>query len=81
MYFKYNKKNIARDIGERKEIPAVSYNTKFFESANEGGIGAFFLKFRKGLISSTDRNMAFIEEVATTADRLIYKVQEVQMMR
>ena len=80
-YSKYNKKNIARDIGEKKEIPAVSYNTLFFESANEGELGPFFLKFRKSLISSTDRNMAFVEEVASTAQRLIYKVKEVEMMR
>ena len=40
-FSKYNKKNIARDIGERKEIPAVSYNTLFFESANEGELGSF----------------------------------------
>ena len=80
-FSKYNKKNIARDIGEKKEIPAVSYNTLFFESANEGELGPFFLKFRKSLISSTDRNMGFVEEVASTAQRLVYKVKEVEMMR
>lgn len=80
-YSKFNKKNITRDIGEKKEIPAVSYNTKFFESANEGELGSFFLKFRKGLISNTDKNMVFIEEVANATERLIYKVQEVEMMR
>lgn len=80
-FSKFNKKNIARDIGEKKEIPAVSYNTLFFECANEGELGTYFLKFRKSLISSTDRNMAFIEEVASTTQRLVYKVQEVQMMR
>ena len=80
-YSKYNKKNIARYIGEKKDIPAVSYNTLFFESANEGGMGDYFLKFRKSLISSSDRNASFVEEVANAADRLVLKVQEVQMMR
>ena len=80
-YSKYNKKNIARYIGEKKDIPAVSYNTLFFESANEGGMGDYFLKFRKSLISSSDRNANFVEEVANAADRLVLKVQEVQMMR
>jgi cellulose biosynthesis protein BcsQ len=80
-FSKYNKKNIARYIGEKKDIPAVSYNTLFFESANEGGLGDYFLKFRKSLISSSDRNANFVEEVANAADRLVLKVQEVQMMR
>ena len=80
-FSKYNKRNIARYIGEKKDIPAVSYNTLFFESANEGEMGDYFLKFRKSLISATDRNAGFVEEVANAADRLVLKVQEVQMMR
>lgn len=80
-YSKYTKKNIARYMGEKKDIPAVSYNTLFFESANEGGIGNYFLKFRKSLISNTDRNASFIDEVGNASDRLIMKTQEVLMMR
>ena len=79
-YSKYTKKNIARDVGEKKEIPAVSYNTLFFENANEGQIGNYFLKFRKSLISSNDRNAVFVDEVANAADRLVFKAQEVLMM-
>ena len=79
-YSKYTKKNIARDVGEKKEIPAVSYNTLFFENANEGQIGNYFLKFRKSLISSNDRNAVYIDEVANAADRLVFKAQEVLMM-
>lgn len=79
-YSKYTKKNIARDVGEKKEIPAVSYNTLFFENANEGQIGNYFLKFRKSLINSNDRNAVFIDEVANAADRLVFKAQEVLMM-
>lgn len=80
-FSKYTKKNIARYIGDKKDIPAVSYNTLFFESASEGDIGNFFLKFRKSLISNQDRNVVFIDEIANTAERLIFKVQEVLMMR
>ena len=72
---------IARDIGEKKEIPAVSYNTLFFENANEGQIGDYFLKFRKSLISSNDRNAVFVDEVANAADRVVFKTQEVLLMR
>lgn len=80
-YSKFTKKNIARDIGEKKEIPAVSYNTLFFENANEGQIGDYFLKFRKSLISSNDRNAVFVDEVANAADRVVFKTQEVLLMR
>lgn len=80
-FSKYTKKNIARYLGEKKDIPAVSYNTLFFESANEGGIGNYFLKFRKSLISSSDRNASFIDEVGNASERLILKTQEVLMMR
>ncbi len=79
-FSKYTKKNVARDVGEKKEIPAVSYNTLFFENANEGQLGNYFLKFRKSLISSNDRNAVFIDEVANAADRLVFKTQEVLMM-
>lgn len=80
-YSKFTKKNIARDIGEKKKIPAVSYNTLFFENANEGQIGDYFLKFRKSLISSNDRNAVFVDEVANAADRVVFKTQEVLLMR
>lgn len=80
-YSKYTKKNIARYLDEKKDIPAVSYNTLFFESANNGGIGEYFLKFRKSLISSQDRNVVFIDEVENAAERLIFKVQESLMMK
>ena len=56
------------------------YNTLFFESANEGQLGNYFLKFRKSLINSNDRNAVFIDEVANAADRLVFKAQEVLMM-
>lgn len=79
-FSKYTKKNIARYLGEKKEIPAVSYNTLFFESANEGGIGQYFLKFRKSLISSQDRNAVFVDEVANATERLILKTQEMLMI-
>lgn len=80
-YSKFTKKNIARALGEKREIPAVSYNTLFFENANEGAIGGFFLKFRKSLMSSNDRNIVFVDEVANTVDRLILKTQESLMTR
>ena len=66
-------------LQEQKEDLAKQF-VGFFENANEGQIGNYFLKFRKSLISSNDRNAVFIDEVANAADRLVFKAQEVLMM-
>lgn len=78
-YSKYSKKNIARYLGMKGEISAVSYNTLFFESANEGMISNYFLKFRLSLIDSSDRNAVFIQEVTSTTDYIIDMVKALQM--
>ena len=66
-------------IGEKGELSAVSYNTLFFESANEGMVSNYFLKFRASLIDSTDRNAVFISEVASTTEDIVNRVKAVQM--
>ena len=78
-YSKYTKKNVAKFIGEKGELSAVSYNTLFFESANEGMVSNYFLKFRASLIDSTDRNAVFISEVASTTEDIVNRVKAVQM--
>lgn len=78
-FSKYTKKNIARYLGDKGEIPAVSYNTLFFEHANEGMVSAYFMKFRKSIIESTDRNANFINEIALTTDEIFTRIQAIQM--
>ncbi len=80
-YSKYTKKNIARYIGQRRELSAVPYNTLFFEAASEGTVREYFLKFRKNLIDSSDRNAAFIQEVENTCNNIMARIQELQMRR
>lgn len=77
-YSKYSSKNVARYMGE-KEIFTVPYSTAFFESANEGKVDDFFLKFRK--IDENDRNALFISEIKRATDKMIYKLQELQMKK
>jgi len=74
---KYTVKNVSRYMRERDGICSIPYNTLFFEACNEGEVDDFFIKFRK--INSKDKNALFIEEVNKTAEKIIYKLQELQM--
>ncbi len=74
---KYTVKNISRYIKERELICSIPYNTLFFEACNEGEVADFFIKFRR--INPKDKNALFIEEVKRVTERIIYKLQELQM--
>lgn len=74
---KYTIKNVSRYMKEKEAICAIPYNTLFFEACNEGTVDDFFIKFRK--INPKDKNALFIEEVKRAAERIIYKLQELQM--
>lgn len=78
MYSKYNTRNLARELGERKELLAVPYCTQFFEAACEGKVADYFIKFNK-ILDVTDKNAIFMMEVKKTSERIIYKLQELQM--
>lgn len=74
---KYNIKNVTRYLKEKREICAISYNTLFFEACNEAAVADYFIKFRK--INSKDRNAIFISEVREAAEKIISRLQELQM--
>lgn len=76
-YSKYNAKNLARYMGERREISVVPYCTLFFEACNEAKTTEFFLKYRN--IEESDRNAVFINQVKKAAERIIYKIQELKL--
>jgi len=65
-------------MGE-KDIFTIPYSTLFFESANEGTVPDFFFKYRK--IDPNDRNAMFISEVQRISEKILYKLQELQMKR
>lgn len=77
-YSKYSNKNVARYMGE-KEIYTVPYSTLFFEAANEGKVADFFLRFRR--IDENDRNALFVSEVKRVSEKMIYRLQELQMKK
>lgn len=76
-YSKYNTKNVARYMKERKGVCAIPYNTLFFEACNEGKVADFFIKFRK--VDSKDQNGLFMSSVREISENIIYRLQELQM--
>lgn len=74
---KYTAKNVSRYMKEKETVCTIPYNTLFFEACNEGEVADFFIKFRK--INTKDKNALFLEEVKKTAEKIIYKLQELQM--
>ena len=74
---KYNVKNVARYMKEKRGVCAIPYNTLFFEASNEGKVADFFIKFRK--ISPKDKNFVFISEVQKTTEQIIERLKELQM--
>lgn len=76
-FSKYSIKNISRYLGMRKDISVISYNTLYFEAANEKSVADLFLKIRK--VDDADRNANFIKEAKEAGEKIIYKLQELQM--
>ncbi len=74
---KYTIKNVSRYMKEREKVCAIPYNTLYYEACGEGIVDDFFIKFRK--INSKDDNGMFMAEVKNTAEKIIYKLQELQM--
>lgn len=74
---KYSIKNVSRYMKEKELICSIPYNTLFFEACNEGKVADFFIKFRK--INPKDKNALFLEEVKKVSEKIIYKLQELQM--
>lgn len=74
---KYNESNLIRYTGIKKDILNVPYNTLYFEAAREEKVADLFLKARK--ISDNDKNALFINAINKDVERIIYKLQELQM--
>ncbi len=74
---KYTTKNISRYVGIKKDMTTIPYNTLYNEAAVEQSVADLFLRIRK--VSPTDRNARFVKLVQEAGDRIIYKIQELQM--
>ena len=76
-YSKYSVKNISRYLGMKRDIAVIPYNTLFFERASEENVADLFLKIRN--VAEGDRNRAFVVETKNAAEKIVYKLQELQM--
>jgi len=77
-FSKYNTKNMARYFGERKELLCVPYCTQFFEACNEGKVADYFIKYNK-IMDLSDQNFIFMSEVKRTIEKILYRLQELQL--
>ena len=77
---KYTSKNMAREIGEKRELLTVPYDNLFTESVQEGMTAEFFINTRlKRLDDPEDKTTFFINELKKDSEAIIYKIQELQM--
>lgn len=76
-YSKYSIKNISRYLGMKRDISVIPYNTLYFEAASEESVADLFLKIRN--VAEGDRNRAFVVETKNAAEKIVYKLQELQM--
>ncbi len=76
---KYNARNVARFIGEKRGIPSIADSYLFSEAANEAGVANFFLK-TKTSTSAVKVNDRFLKSVSDVDNRIIAKLKELQFM-
>ena len=75
---KYNVNNVTKYIGEKKKICYIPNNFAFMEAASEAGMANFFLKTRLSS-SNSDPNSLFVKAVDETCEKIIAKLQELQL--
>lgn len=75
---KYTVKNISRYLGIKRDIAITPYNTLYCEASDEANVADLFLNIRK--VSDTDKNSIFVKQVNESVEKIIYKLQELQMM-
>lgn len=76
--YKYNLKNIARYLGEKKEFDCVPLNFLYMGAAEENGVVDLFLKLRN-VKDKTDENYIFMQCVLNLTNNIMKKLQEMQM--
>ena len=75
---RYNVKNITRYLNEKKEISVIPFNLLYFEAAEEAEVTDLFLRL-KSVKDKTDENYIFMNEVLKLMDKIIKRLQELQM--
>lgn len=75
---KYNFKNITKYLQEKKGLNVIPYNTLYFEASEEAGVPDLFLRL-KNVKDTSDENYIFMQDVLELMDKIIKRIQELQM--
>ena len=78
-FSKYTQKNILRSIRTKDSLFPIVYNTLFSDACDEGLVVDYFLKMQT--ISEKDRNAKFLNNVKELIQGILYKIDEMQMMK
>ena len=78
-FSKYTQKNIIRSIKTKDSLFPIVYNTLFSDACDEGGVVDYFLKMQT--VSEKDRNANFLNNVKELIQGILYKIDEMQMMK
>ena len=62
-----------------KKPTPLKFNTLFSDACDEGGVVDYFLKMQT--VSEKDRNANFLNNVKDLIQGILYKIDEIQMMR
>lgn len=76
--YKYNVKNIARFLQEKKEMDLLPLNLLYMEAAEEANVADLLLKL-KNVKDKTDENYIFMECTLKLTNNILKKLQELQM--
>lgn len=77
---KYNSKNVMKYLGMRKEINMIPFNMLYFEAAEEAMVPDLFLRL-KNVKDTSDENYIFMQEILKLVERIIKRLQELQMKK
>lgn len=76
--FKYNSKNIARYLGQKKEFNLLPLNLLYMGAVEEAGVVDLFLRL-KNVKDKTDENYIFMNCVLNITNEILNKIKEMQM--
>lgn len=75
---KFNRNNLQKYLGEKKELMVVPYNTLLFEAAEETTVVDMFLRLSR-IKDTSDTNYIFMEEIEKIVNRIIERLKELQI--
>ena len=76
---KYSQKIITKFLKEKQGVVVIPYNTLYMETCNEAKVDDFFMKYTN--INKKDKNSSFVAKVSEAAEKIVLRLQELQMRK